>query len=187
MAITPSTMTPLGIEAPDFSLLNPLTGQQLDRDSCRGQHGLLVMFICNHCPFVLHIENELLQFGGDYRESGIGIVAISANDATDYPEDGPDKMAGQARSKDYPFPYLYDESQQVAKAYQAACTPDFFLYDSSLSCVYRGRFDASTPGNDTRVTGQELRQAMDCVVAGRPVSHDQKASMGCNIKWKKQL
>lgn len=180
MALTPSSMLPLGTTAPDFSLPCPKTGATLSLHEVAGEQGVLVMFICNHCPFVKHIESGLIKLGKDYRDSGIGIAAISSNDAASYPQDGPDKMA----QKDYPFPYLYDESQDVARAYQAACTPDLFLFDGNRSLVYRGQFDASRPSNNQPVTGDDLRAAMDAVLAGKPVSANQSPSIGCNIKWR---
>ncbi len=180
MSLTPSNMLPLGTFAPDFSLLNPKTGTIQSLDDIAGDKGLLVMFICNHCPFVKHIEAGLMKLGEDYSDSGIGMVAISSNDAFDYPEDGPGKIA----VKSYPFPYLYDETQNVARAYQAACTPDLYLFDGNRLLVYRGQFDDSRPGNDTPVTGQDVRLAMDALLAGAPLPTNQKPSIGCNIKWR---
>jgi hypothetical protein len=150
-----------------------------------GPKGLLVLFICRHCPFVKHIQQELGQLGRDYEGKGVGIVAISSNDATDYAEDSPDSLAEQARQAGFTFPYLYDETQQVGRAYHATCTPDFFLFDSGHKLIYRGQFDDSRPGNDIPVTGNDLRAALDAVIAGQPVNPDQKPSIGCNIKWKK--
>ncbi len=186
MALTPSNMMPLGTPAPDFSLPDTASGRTVRRDDCRGPAGLLVMFICNHCPYVLHIEEGLLALGHDYRTSDIGIAAISANDAEAYPDDSPEQMGRRAKEKSYPFPYLYDASQNVARAYRAACTPDLFLFDASLHCVYRGRFDESSPGNDIPTDGSVLRRALDRVLEGREVTEDQVPSMGCNIKWKAQ-
>lgn len=180
MALTPSNMIELGSPAPDFELPDPKTGHNLSLSEAAGNKGLLVMFICNHCPFVKHIEAGLVQLGQDYSDSGIAIVAISSNDVVSHPDDSPEKMA----EKPYPFPYLYDETQAVAKAYDAACTPDFFLYDGSLKLVYRGQFDDSRPGNDTPVTGKDLRAAMDALLAGKPPLAEQKPSIGCNIKWR---
>ena len=180
MALTPSNMIELGFVAPGFSLLEPSTGQTLSLQDVKKEKGLLVMFICNHCPYVVHIQEALVELGKDYVDSELGIVAISANDASNYPDDGPEKMA----LKPYPFPYLYDETQSVAKAYQAACTPDFFLFSGELECVYRGQFDDSRPGNDIPVTGADLRAAMEAVLSGKHVPSEQKASIGCNIKWK---
>ena len=186
MVLTPSNMMPLGAPAPDFTLPDTASGRTMTRDDCRGTAGLLLMFICNHCPYVQHIEEGLLALGRDYRASGIGIAAISANDAQAYPDDSPQHMRQRAQEKIYPFPYLYDESQQVAQAYDAACTPDFFLFDASLRCVYRGCFDESRPGSDMPVSGSALRRALDCVLEGQEVTGDQTPSMGCNIKWKAQ-
>jgi hypothetical protein len=142
------------------------------------------MFICRHCPFVKHVQQALAQLGRDYDGKGVGIVAISSNDAADYAEDSPESLAEQARQAGFNFPYLYDETQQAARAYSATCTPDFFLFDSGLHLVYRGQFDASRPGNNVPVTGSDLRAALDAVIAGQPVNPDQRPSIGCNIKWK---
>ena len=180
MARTPSTMVALGSAAADFHLLNPANNQQVARDELRKSKGLLVIFMCNHCPFVKHILDGLRALGRDYQNSDIGLVAISANDAQNYPEDAPEKMP----QLNLGITYLYDETQQVAKAYDAACTPDFFLYDGDLQLVYRGQFDDSRPGNDTPVTGKDLRAAMDALLKGKDISADQVPSLGCNIKWK---
>jgi peroxiredoxin len=183
MALTESTMLELGTSAPDFALNDIVTGQTLRRDDYRGQAGLLVMFICTHCPYVKHIEKGLAQLGADYTGK-IGIVAISSNDAENYPDDGPEGLKEQAQKLGFRFPYLYDESQAVARAYDAACTPDIYLFDKDLKLVYRGQFDGSRPGNGISVTGKDLRGAMDAVLRGEKPSADQKASIGCNIKWK---
>lgn len=180
MARTPSTMVELGSIAPDFSLPEPATGNNLSRDQLRKSKGLLVMFICNHCPFVKHLLDGLRDLGRDYANSDIGLAAISSNDAVHYPDDAPEKMP----ELNLGFAYLYDESQAVAKAYDAACTPDFFLYDSDMKLVYRGQFDDSRPGNDVPVTGRDLRAAMDALLAGKEISENQQPSLGCNIKWK---
>ncbi len=180
MARTPSTMVALGSSAPDFSLPEPAAGNTLSRDQLRKPRGLLVMFICNHCPFVKHLLQGLRDLGRDYNASDIGLVAISSNDAVQYPDDAPEKMP----ELNLGFAYLYDETQAVAKAYDAACTPDFFLYDGDLKLVYRGQFDGSRPGNDVPVTGKDLRAALDALLAGKPVSNEQVPSLGCNIKWK---
>lgn len=180
MALTPSTMVSLGSIAPDFELPDPRNGQTIALSDLACDKGLLVMFICNHCPFVKHVEPGLIQLARDYAGKGIDIVAISANDVVSHPDDSPEKMA----KKGYSFPYLHDESQAVAKAYDAACTPDFFLFDSDRKLVYRGQFDDSRPGNDVPVTGTDLRAAMDALLAGRQPSTDQKPSIGCNIKWR---
>ncbi len=184
MAITPSNMLPLGSIAPDFNLPDTLSYKQKTLQQLRGTKGTLVMFICNHCPFVIHLDEALVQLGKDYADSELAIIAISANDYAAYPQDGPTEMAKKARRLGYAFPYLYDESQETAKAYQAACTPDFFLFDSDLSCVYRGQFDDSRPGSEEPVTGKDLRGAIEHLLAGEAISPEQKPSMGCNIKWK---
>jgi len=177
-------MLPLGTRAPAFTLPDTVSGKQLSLDALKGARGTVVMFICNHCPYVKHVNAGLVQAAKDYAPKGIAFVAISSNDVASYPEDGPDKMHSVAWQLGYPFPYLYDESQAVAKAYQAACTPDLFLFDSQLACVYRGQLDDSRPGSGVPVTGKDLRAAMDALLAGTPVSPEQKPSVGCNIKWK---
>jgi len=185
MALTESTMElELGSEAPDFALRDAVTGKTVMRDDFRGHKGLLVMFICTHCPFVKHEEKGLAALGMDYHGEPISIVAISSNDAETYPDDSPEGLKQQAQRLGFRFPYLYDESQDVARAYHAACTPDFFLFDGNLRLVYRGQFDGSRPGNGIPVTGQDLRAAMDAVIAGKPVPKEQKPSIGCNIKWR---
>jgi peroxiredoxin len=180
MARTPSTMVALGSPAPDFSLMNPANNTKVARDELVKAKGLLVIFMCNHCPFVKHILDGLKALGNDYHNSDIGIVAISSNDAQHYPEDAPEKMP----QLNLGFAYLYDETQEIAKAYDAACTPDFFLYDSNLKLVYRGQFDDSRPGNEVPVTGKDLRAAMDALLEGKEISAEQVPSLGCNIKWK---
>ncbi len=184
MARTPSTMIDLGTEAPDFCLPEPATGKTVCRDDFKGKKGLLVMFISNHCPYVKHIADELARFGRKFQEKGLGIVAINANDVANYPDDSPEKMVEEVRARGYTFPYLFDESQEVAKAYQAACTPDFFLFDGDFKLVYRGQFDDARPRNDEPVTGKDLRAAAAALLAGEPIPEDQKPSLGCNIKWK---
>lgn len=184
MALTESAMLTLGTTAPAFALNNVKTNQQLNTQQVSGPKGLLVMFICRHCPFVKHVEKALAQLGHDYSGKGVGIVAISSNDAANYPDDAPVSLAKQARQLGFTFPYLYDETQEVARAYDATCTPDFFLFDSGLKLVYRGQLDSSRPGNDIPVTGKDLRAALDAVTAGKPVNSDQRPSIGCNIKWK---
>ena len=184
MAQTASTMLPLGTPAPDFSLPEPMTGKTVSLGDFQDAPALLVMVICNHCPFVKHIRQGLVQFARDYPAKDLAIVAISANDAANYPDDSPAKIAEEAKTFGYPFPYLHDESQAVAKAYHAACTPDFFLFDASRKLVYRGQFDGSRPGNKLPVTGSDLRAAVDALLAGQPVPSAQQPSIGCNIKWK---
>lgn len=183
MAATPSTMLPLGTKAPIFSLPDT-TGKQVSLQTFSGAPALLVMFICNHCPFVKHLRSALAALGNDYLPQGVAIVAISSNDAEAYPADSLAKMIEERDSAGYTFPYLYDETQEVAKAYRAACTPDFFLFDKNQHLVYRGQFDDSRPGNGLPVTGQDLRAALDAVVAGKPASTEQRPSIGCNIKWR---
>jgi peroxiredoxin len=185
MALTESTMAmELGTEAPDFALVDVVSGKMVRRDDFRGKKALLTMFICTHCPYVKHVEKGLAELGKDYAGTPLGIVAISSNDAANYPDDGPAGLTEQAQALGFVFPYLYDESQTVAQAYQAACTPDFFLFDGDLKLVYRGQLDASRPGSGIPVTGKDLRAAIDAVLAGKPVPEDQKPSIGCNIKWK---
>jgi peroxiredoxin len=184
MARTESSMLELQTSAPDFALKDVTSGQDVILQSARGPKGLLVMFICTHCPFVKHLEKALAQLGRDYAAKDIGIVAISSNDAASYPEDSPAGLARQAKELGFNFPYLYDETQQVARNYNAACTPDFFLFDSALKLVYRGQFDASRPDNDISITGSDLRAALGAVIAGQPVNPAQRPSLGCNIKWK---
>ena len=183
MALTESTMLELGTAAPDFALRDVVTGKTVRRDDFRGQKGLLVMFICTHCPYVKHIEKGLVQLGSDY-DGKLGIVAISSNDARNYPDDSPDGLKKQAQRMGFVFPYLYDETQGVARAFDAACTPDIYLFDKDFKLVYRGQFDGARPGNNVPVTGQDLRAALDAVLRGEKPSADQKASIGCNIKWK---
>ena len=184
MARTLSSMTPLGTQAPDFRLPDVVSGREIARDVAAGPKGLLVMFICRHCPFVKHVQEELARIGRDYADSGVGVVAISANDESEFPDDRPDSLAEMAHEQGFVFPFLFDGSQEVARAYDAQCTPDFFLYDSAFKLVYRGQLDDSRPGNGVPVTGSDLRAALDALIAARPVSPNQKASIGCNIKWK---
>jgi len=185
MTLTTSQMLPLNTKAPDFSLLDTLSGKTLSLNELKSSIATVIMFICNHCPYVLHIQKELILLCKKYQSKGVRFIAISSNDAEHYPEDGPNKMKEMAEKKQYPFPYLYDPTQTVAKSYHAACTPDFYVFDKELLCVYRGRFDESSPGNPFPVTGKDLAQALDDLLAGKPVNPDQKPSMGCNIKWKK--
>jgi peroxiredoxin len=184
MALTESTMLALGTTAPDFSLTDVVTGKMVSRDNLAGRKALLVMFICTHCPYVKHIEKGLATLGADYENKPVSIVAISSNDATTYPDDSPAGLKQQAQTFGFRFPYLYDETQTVARAYKAACTPDLFLFDSDLRLVYRGQFDGSRPGNGIPVTGEDLRAALDTVLAGKQPLADQRPSIGCNIKWK---
>ncbi len=181
MAVS-STMLPLGTPAPRFALLEPLTGRTVSLDDF-DQPALLVMFICNHCPYVRHVQKGLVDLRADYSVADLGMVAVSANDPSVYPEDAPDRLAAEARAQGYRFPYLFDETQQVAAAYTAACTPDFFLFDRGRRLVYRGRLDASRPGSDVPVTGADLRRAVDAVLSGEKVPAEQLPSLGCSIKW----
>ena len=183
MARTLSNMLELGTVAPDFQLLDTTSGKQILLSEVRGSQGTLIMFICNHCPFVIHVNNELVRISRDYRPKGIGIAAISANSVITHPQDGPEEMKIHAERMGYDFPYLYDETQEVARAYDAACTPDFFLFDPDLKLVYRGQLDSSRPNSGIPVTGNDLRAAMDAMLNGLPVSGIQYPSMGCNIKW----
>lgn len=183
MALTPSNMLELGTAAPEFALPDT-SGRVVRRDDFASAKALLVMFICNHCPYVKHVRAELARLGRDYLPRGVAVVAINSNDVTRYPADSPDKMADEARAAGYTFPYLYDESQAVARAYRAACTPDFFLFDRTRQLVYRGQLDDSRPGNGVPVTGRDLRGALDNLLTGQPVASTQQPSMGCGIKWK---
>lgn len=183
MVQTASTMMPLGTAAPEFSLPDT-SGNMVSLSDFAGAKALLVMFICNHCPFVKHVRLQIADMGAEYQEKGVGVVAIMSNDVANHPDDSPEHMAEEIRQIGYTFPYLYDETQAVAKAYRAACTPDFFLFDGNRKLVYRGQLDDSRPGNDKPVTGSDLRAALDAMVAGSPVPETQKPSIGCNIKWK---
>lgn len=183
MARTLSTMLELGTTAPAFRLPDT-KGRLVSLDDFHDAQALLVIFMCNHCPYVKHVREAIAALARDYQVKGLAVVGISSNDATKYPDDGPRQMAEEAVAAGYVFPYLYDESQAVAKAYRAACTPDFFLFDGERRLVYRGQFDDSRPGNNVEVTGRDLRTAIDAVLAHKPVNADQKPSLGCNIKWK---
>ncbi len=177
-------MIPLGTIAPDFTLLDAVSGEQKDLRELQSDIATVVMFICNHCPFVKHVRTELAKLANDYRAKGVAIIAINSNDVETYPEDSPENMNIEAQTHGYSFPYLYDETQQVARAYGAECTPDFYVFDGDMACVYRGQLDDSRPGNGIEVTGKDLRAALDCVIASKSVNEDQKPSIGCNIKWK---
>ena len=183
MTMTASTMLPLGTKAPPFSLPDT-TGKTVSLSDFTDAKALLVIFMCNHCPFVIHIRDKLAEVARTYQEKGVAVVGISANDAESYPDDAPAKLAEAAKTYGFTFPYLYDESQEVAKAYRAACTPDFYLFDADHKLVYRGQFDDARPGNDAPVTGADLEDAIKAVIANLPVPEQQKASLGCNIKWK---
>ena len=185
MAAVNSTMLDLGTEAPDFSLQDVSTGNIYTPNNFKDKKGLLVMFICNHCPYVKLLKEALVEYANEYMPKGIGMVAISSNDVENYPDDSPEKMQEDAENFGYPFPYLYDKTQEAAKAYKAACTPDFFLFDKDLKLAYRGQFDDARPKNDVEPTGKDLREATDKILAGEPIPEDQTPSIGCNIKWKK--
>lgn len=184
MAATPSVMIPLGFEAPDFSLYDTVSDTDIGLEVLRGEKGTLITFICNHCPYVIHIQEKLVELSKEYQKKGVETIFISSNDIINYPDDAPDLMKVFAEKFNFSFPYLFDEDQQVAKAYSAVCTPDFFLFDEDLKCCYRGQFDASRPKNDIPVTGVDLRKAMDNLVNGLPIDPLQYPSIGCNIKWK---
>lgn len=184
MALTPSNMLPLGTIAPDFTLTDTITNQLCHLEDVQGDRGTVVMFICNHCPFVKHVFDEIVRVANDYRILGFGFVAISSNDVENYPQDGPQEMWQIARKHNFTFPYLYDETQEIAKSYDAACTPDFYLFNSRQELVYRGQLDDSRPGNGIPVNGRDLREALDNEFNSRPQNTLQKPSIGCNIKWK---
>ncbi len=184
MARTPSNMLALDTEAPDFNLLDTVSDTFYSLSDVKGSRGTVVMFICNHCPFVIHVNPEIAQLGREYQAKGIGFVAISSNDVVNYPQDAPHLMKKNAQELGYTFPYLYDETQEVAKAYDAACTPDFYLFDADMRLVYRGQLDDSRPGNGIPLTGNDLRNALDSLLGGKEISAVQKPSIGCNIKWK---
>ena len=185
MSLTPSNMLPLGTTAPNFTLVDSVTNNPVSLKEIQGVKGTVVMFICNHCPFVKHVNEEIVRVSNDYRVPGFGFVAISSNDVVNYPEDAPDLMWKNAREYNFTFPYLYDETQEVAKAYDAACTPDFYLFDSELKLVYRGQLDNSRPGNGIPVNGRDLREALDNLLNNNPQRKDQNPSIGGNIKCKK--
>ena len=184
MALTPSTMLSLRTKAPDFALPDLVSGNTVSLKTFADKKALLVMFICRHCPFVKHVQQQLAQIGQDYANQSLGIVAISANDVANYPDDSPDNLKMMAKELGFNFPLCYDESQETAKAYTAACTPDFFLFDENRQLVYRGQLDESRPNKNVPVTGKDLRSAIDAVLAGKEINPDQKPSIGCNIKWK---
>ena len=184
MSLTPSNMIPLGTKAPDFNLISTIDFTHVSLSDVRGLKGTLVMFICNHCPFVIHVLDELVHIANEYLKKRVGFVAISSNDIINYPDDSPEKMQLNAINYKFCFPYLFDETQKIAKAYDAACTPDFFLFDTNLELVYRGQLDDSRPGNKIPVTGKDLRTALDHLIKNKSQKKIQKPSIGCNIKWK---
>jgi peroxiredoxin len=186
MAETPSNMLPIGTKAPEFELLDPKDNKIKSLKELKGSKGTLIMFICNHCPFVKHVNDEMVKIANDYMNNGISLIAINSNDVVNYPEDSPEKMVEYSNKLGYPFPYLFDETQHVAKAYQAACTPDFYLFDDELKLVYRGQLDSSRPGNNIPVTGEDIRKSLDNLLSGITTpDNEQKPSIGCNIKWKR--
>jgi len=185
MAFTESTMLELGTRAPDFILPDTVSGKSFSLEDIATDKGTLIMFLCNHCPYVIHVNPEIVRLTNEYMDKGIGVAAISSNDVENYPQDGPEKMKEHAREVGYAFPYLYDESQEVAHAYDAACTPDFYLFDGERKLVYRGRLDDSRPNSGKPLTGKDLREALDAVLDHKPVTDKQYPSGGCNIKWKK--
>lgn len=184
MALTPSNMLPLGTEAPGFKLPDVISGNERSLEELSSEKATVVMFICNHCPYVKHVQQGLVEVANDYILRGVSFIAINSNDVNKYPDDSPENMKKVAGELGYPFPYLFDETQEVARAYDAACTPDFYVFDKDMKLVYRGQMDDSRPGNGKPVTGRDLRAALDSVLAGQPVSDQQQPSIGCNIKWK---
>jgi len=184
MSKTPSNMLPLGTIAPDFNLPDILSGVDFQLSAQEKHSATVIMFICNHCPYVIHVNEQISRLAKDYGDKIIQFIAINANDIENYPQDAPEYMIEVARQYDYRFPYLFDESQDIAKAYQAACTPDFYVFDTNMALVYRGQLDGSRPGNGVPVTGEDIRNALDAILAGTPVADAQKPSLGCNIKWK---
>jgi peroxiredoxin len=186
MARTESKMLALGTKAPHFSLPDTVSGSTLDLKNMTGTKGTVIMFICNHCPFVIHVDPEISKLAKEYTTKGFGFIGISSNDVENYPQDSPERMKVKAKEEDYTFPYLYDKTQEIAKAYDAACTPDFYLFDDGLKLVYRGQLDDSRPENDLKLTGGDLRKAMDAILKGSPIPKHQKPSIGCSIKWKSE-
>jgi len=186
MSLTPSNMLPIGTVAPDFKLINTIDDKLISLKESKGLKGTVIMFICNHCPFVIHVNEALVAIANHYQKEGVNFIAISSNDAINYPQDAPDKMKLHAHNNNYPFPYLYDETQETAKTYDAACTPDLYVFDESLKLVYRGQLDNSRPVNSIPVTGNDLRHALESLLNNTENTQQQKPSMGCNIKWKEQ-
>ena len=184
MSNTASNMIPLGFSAPDFKLIDTISGKLLTLDQLKGEKATMIFFICNHCPFVIHINEELIRLAGEYQTKGVGFIAISSNDIENYPQDRPELMKKLGLHLGYPFPYLYDETQEVARIYDAACTPDIYLFDKDLKLNYRGQLDDSRPGNNRPVTGEDVREAIELILNGKDPLEFQKPSMGCNIKWK---
>lgn len=183
MARTPSNMVPIGFQAPPFKLLNTLSDKVLDSSTLFGDKCTLIMFICNHCPFVRHINQEIVRLANDFKNKGINFIAISSNDVVNYPEDSPEEMTKTAITEKYSFPYLYDETQKIAKNYDAACTPDFYVFDNNKKLIYRGQLDDSRPGNNIPLSGSDIRTVFNCVLESKEITINQKPSIGCNIKW----
>jgi len=183
MARTLSNMLPLGTLAPNFELYDTVSEKKRSLQNLKGSKATVIFFICNHCPFVIHVNEQLVKLANDYRKSGISFIAISSNDVVNYPQDAPDLMQSVANDLNYPFPYLYDETQEIAKAYDATCTPDNYIFDADLKLIYRGQLDDSRPGNGINVTGADIRNALDCLLSNKENSNVQKPSIGCNIKW----
>jgi peroxiredoxin len=184
MALTESKMLALGTQAPDFNLPDTVSGKMVSLDDIKSDLATVIIFSCNHCPYVLHVNEEIVRVAREYQEAGVGFAVISCNNVEKYPDDSPEKMTIFAKESGYTFPYLYDESQEVARAYDAACTPDFYVFDGQMNLVYRGQLDDARPGNDTPLTGKDLRAALDAVLVNRPVNPMQRPSSGCGIKWK---
>ncbi|QTD38835.1 thioredoxin family protein [Polaribacter batillariae] len=184
MALTESNNFPIGTKAPDFTLRNTVNNKMVSLTEAKGEKGTVIMFICNHCPFVIHLNNELVRMANEYQKKGIGFIAISSNEIENYPQDAPKYMKQVAQKLNYPFPYLFDETQEVAKNYDAACTPDFYVFDENLQSVYHGQLDNSRPNNGVPLTGKDIRNALDNLLQNKPVLENQKPSVGCGIKWK---
>jgi len=184
MALTESNEFTLGTIAPDFTLLNTVNDREVSLDNLKGEKGTVVLFICNHCPFVIHVNDELVKMANEFQQKGINFIAISSNDVEKYPEDAPHLMKQLAKEMNYPFPYLYDETQEIAKKYAAACTPDYYVFDGDLKAVYHGQIDDSRPGNGKSVSGKDIRNSLYNLLENKPVLQKQKPSMGCGIKWK---
>lgn len=184
MALTPSNMLPLGTKAPAFSLPDTISGKTLNLSQLQSEKATVIMFLCNHCPYVKYVQEQLVTLANDYIPRGVAFIAISSNDVVNYPDDAPEKMKETAKKARYPFPYLFDETQDVARAYKAACTPDFYLFDKEMKCAYRGQLDDARPGNGRPLTGADLRAAIAALLSGQQPKAQQKPSMGCNIKWK---
>lgn len=184
MSLTPSNSFKKGTIAPNFLLPDTVSGKKISLEELKGKEGTVIFFICNHCPFVIHVNEQLVQLAKDYQSKGVGFVAISSNDVVNYPQDGPEKMKQHATAVGYPFPYLYDETQEIAKAYDAACTPDLYVFDKDLKSVYHGQLDDSRPGNGIPVSGKDIRNVLDSVLMGEDYNGVEKPSIGCNIKWK---